>query len=604
MKKRLAIGGLVGAIALVAALRSRGEPDGATLAWPLGQRYVYTLAWQARTHMQGDATIGIPATDGDVDLDGQLELRSLGRRGDTTLLAISVPQLERHRWSVLGRELFPDDATVQATFTGRAAYISLRADGSLAAVRFDPDAPPLFRAAMSAIAPQAIVTLRTGADWDVVEQGPSGRARVHYHRHDDALVRDRVSYRTLDALPAGLCSECRPTLSASASIDLADGHVASLDDRETLASRRPDGSTMLDVQSHFAIALVDVHAGAGVEAAIDEAHLVDATTSYQREALERRIDGLTGEALLDQLRISALTGKLGVNNTWAVRAVALLQLHPELCDQLRDLFEDPEINLTGRGMILDLLTSAGSGPAQEAMRAILESETARTDPTAYLAFVERFSIVEQPAAESAPFIDKLRADAATTGDRPLETAALYTLGSLAGHLADSGDLATARGYTARFRKELAEARTPDAKRTLLAALGNAGLPDDVGAIAALATDRDPEVRAQVAVALRDAKTPEAEAALGALAADPEATVARTAWTTLGHRELELATVTRLAGVVRDGRLPADAGGEATSVLGPHLADNPKVADALIALAQQTSDNALKARIDEILHPGR
>src|SRR5206468_3582255 len=137
------------------------------------------------------------------------------------------------------------------------------------------------------------------------------------------------------------------------------------------------------------------------------------------------------------------------------------------------------------------------------------------------------------------------------------------------HLATSGDVTTARTYTARFRTELRAATSHDDKLALLAALGNADLPDDTTAIAELAHDGAPDVRAQVAVSLRDATTPTALAALEGLATDADANVAKTAWATLEHREIPNDELMRLTTSVRDGRVPAGADAEVASLLADH-----------------------------------
>jgi hypothetical protein len=111
------------------------------------------------------------------------------------------------------------------------------------------------------------------------------------------------------------------------------------------------------------------------------------------------------------------------------------------------------------------------------------------------------------------------------------------------------------------------------------------------------------VRAQVAVSLRNATTPIALAALESLATDADATVAKTAWATLEHREIPSDELMRLTTSVRDGRVPAGADAEVASLLAEHR-DDRTATDALAALYEHTDDYALKARLDEILHPSR
>ena len=62
------------------------------------------------------------------------------------------------------------------------------------------------------------------------------------------------------------------------------------------------------------------------------------------------------------------------------RVVGLLRHEPVSCDRLGALAASERFGSADRGLVLDLLTSAGTSAAQSALRASLDAPTVRRDP--------------------------------------------------------------------------------------------------------------------------------------------------------------------------------------------------------------------------------
>ena len=105
----------------------------------------------------------------------------------------------------------------------------------------------------------------------------------------------------------------------------------------------------------------------------------------------------------------------------------------------------------------------------------------------------------------------------------------YSLGGMAKSFAEYGLLDEAQSALQPLREDLAEAEDRIAQQVLVAALGNAGLEEDVETIVEFAQSDAPELRFTAAIALRHIPNDEAREALVELGKDVNGEVQRKAF---------------------------------------------------------------------------
>jgi hypothetical protein len=287
---------------------------------------------------------------------------------------------------------------------------------------------------------------------------------------------------------------------------------------------------------------------------------------------------------------------------WLSRAAALLQLQPDQIERVEELLLSGELGASGEALALDLLAAAGTPRAQAAMRAALTSEGAPRDDRRRALLVQRLAFVKEPDAETVAYLARAHAGAEGDDARHLWRASAQALGSAAVRLAGAGDLAGARAQADTLAAELEVAADPSDRAALIAALGNAGLPEHVERIAALAADEAPEVRSAAAVALCKTDTPAARAALLGLTADAQARVARAAIDTLGRHGLSGGDLEEVCALIAEGRTPVLADGAMLMFLSSYAGE--PVERALEAILARTQDPRLAAQARALLGRGR
>jgi hypothetical protein len=456
----------------------------------------YRIEWHGRVHVDLGAA-GAAAQDATVAIAGELTVRGLGTDGDARRVGVSLARLDERQLVVMGANLLGDERT---RIDGVEAITRMLPDGSLEAPRFARGTNATVERLLSAVIDQLSVTVpaQHGRTWTVEESGPSGRARVSYAAQPAAdgtlaLARARAAYVSLKSLPGR--SDWPQTIDGRARIRIErDGQLASLDDVEELHVAAPAGATgALDSTNHFSIARAAASTSiAGASAPSDdtlEAPSAMPPAELRQKLLEQEVAGLTLPHLKNDIALFALTGRYLEDGEWLGRSVALVRLHPEMCDELAAQFDDQGIDARGMGMILDILSSAGGPEAQEAMRTAITSERAlalsANDRSALLA---RFAFLDHPDTDSVEMVDDLAA-----GDGPDARMAYYALGSMAGKL----PAAEAAPLRARLRSDVVDADGPAARTDAILALGNAHATADRALFEQYLHDDDPAVRAAV-----------------------------------------------------------------------------------------------------------
>ncbi|MCB9549589.1 MAG: HEAT repeat domain-containing protein [Myxococcales bacterium] len=585
---------LVVVAALAAALVvGRGGPSApaapdAGLRFPTGQALRYRLVHTGHHRVAPTALGSAPAIVADADLALDVTLRGVGRVDGAWRVALGFGAIERASLVVGGQDALGD----AAAWRGLEATLDVAPSGAVQGVRFPAGAPAPFRTLVQLILTETQIRLGEGTTWTVPETTQHGVARSVYTQADGHLTRTRAGYDRLQAVPDG-----EAEVDGRATVTLEDGHVRRLAAEETLRARAA-GRSALEARTETRFELVAVVAderpaprglvaarlGEGAEVADHDARL-----------LADRIDGLTPEALEAMLRGAAQSGRLPDHNRSLWRAVGLLRSDDGLCASLAELAAAADASSAGRGLVLDLLTSAGTPAAQAALRDALGAESVRQDPKFPLLF-QRLSLITLPDAETLAYLE---AHYDAPGGETLGAAA-FALGAAAGRTARAGD-AQGRALADRLLADLEAAQTPDQQAVRLIALGNAGLPDHQDALLPFARAEDPEVRRAAAASLRKLETPAARAALLELAGDAEIRVQRRALESLGRqgaRPEELAPLARLAGTTAEPALDL-----LVDLAAPH-AQSPggrAILDAI--LGRKLRDARIKSRIRALLGAG-
>lgn len=540
MRRVIALGllSLVAAALGVYAVAWQPGEVGGGFVWPAGG------AWRYRFVHAAETTVALPggarALRGEAAVEAVYVLRWLGPAGDGARLGLRFEAVSG-RIVVDGHELLPAGEAV-----GPEAVVELGRDGAVRAVGFGGDAGDGFRNLVQLALTEGQVRLGAGAAWAVDEVTALGVAESAYRRTGArAIERARAGYRSVGALV--MHPGVAAVVEGAATIALGgDGLVERIEAREAVRA-----GAVLSARSETRLwRLGAVVASGAAPVVVDRVALgvVSRPAAVEATALADRAEGLGGAELVALLRAHGAAGVLPDHNRTLWRAVAALRLDPAACAALGALMGDAAIGGAGRGLVADLLASAGTSAAQAALRAGLATAAAVADPQ-YGVLFQRLGLVVAPDAET---LDWLASRYVAPGPEGFG-AAVYALGAAAGSAARAGE---ARGaeLADRLVRELGGEADPERLRLRLVALGNAGIPAHLDAVLPYARAADPRLRAAAAAALRKHGTPAARAALVGLAVDGDVDVQRRALGALARAPLDAAGLMALAGAVSDGTL--------------------------------------------------
>ncbi len=545
------------------------------IAWKPGARSVFALDWRSSNAVKlgGERAMAL-----DLDLAGELSITALAPRGDVRVLSVRFAKIDRARVTLDGRALYADDRAAAADLLGKRAVVELDEDGAMRRIALDDDPSGLFRHVMRAALVEieiiAPATATGDAAWSAAQLGPSGVARVDYRVADDGtLLRRRGAYDVLGIAPPRVASDetaPREQRLDSRAVIRADGALRSLVDEETLAIV-DDGITVATARTRFALDRVRVEA-AELEpeppaAAWQEIGEARASQGLARRMLAQRVDGLTAARMRTDVMLFAGSGLIVEQSRWVWRATGLLLEHPESADDLATLFESPALDTAARGLVLDLLASAGHTRAQAAMRRTLASKT--LDDEAAVDLVQRFSFLAAPEDATVDALVAKHEDARARQKDLLASATLYTLGALLGNMRARHAVTPHPRAHALLLSSLASSKAGPPRRAALAALGNAGFGTDAATIRAHAADEDEQVRSQVAWSLRKVDGAATRATLLALAEDATSAVQTSALRVLEQLALGDDELARLAILAQSRRLTSAAALPLVNLLGAY-----------------------------------
>ncbi len=610
-------------------------PPPLTGVWPgpgvIG-RFTVSLRAAESTALAGTVVSGALKLDGLVVVRG-LEPDAAGR----ARTAWSLARVDDASLSLLGAAA--DKRALASLLVGPELVATHDEDGGVAAVfsalpRGAPPPDQAFVHAMRSLVLEANVSLpQHRAGWSDDERTPRGVARSAYLRDGNVVTRTRTAYVRLDALPRATATSA--VVDSNTTLFVDDEGLVALESDETVAGaggasafgtltlERVDSGTG-DARAPVALVSADP-SSPREDVAAGGAAGQGALPSQDVRALEAQAAGVDGEDVRRTFAVFGSSGALPDENRFVWAASARVALEPAVGDALVDAMGG--FSSRGRGLVLDVLASAGTPAAQASMVRALTRADVRGDRDASL-LVGRLGLVEEPAPETLAFLEE-QARAHDGASQSWTRGAMFALGGAVGSAARAADAAAEgeRGSragddpsaAAAWRRghhvlldALASARSETERSLALRALGNAGIADDDAVIAGAARTRDPRMRLAAALGLRKVDTPLARDALFDLAGDADADVQARALRSLAARPLSAGDIADLGALAAAGRIAPDASAAfidlvAARLVAPTGDDDdlaPAAEDALRALlAQRPVYPDIEARLRLILHDG-
>jgi hypothetical protein len=302
--------------------------------------------------------------------------------------------------------------------------------------------------------------------------------------------------------------------------------------------------------------------------------------------------------LSENLSQYAIGAPIPKHNHFLVQAVALLTVHPELCGEVARRAMEPVNTSRGRSLALDLLANTGTPEAQEALLAAVGSDAVQRDPQ-FGPLTFRLSMVRRPTEQTVAVTD---AAFLRSADPKRHAVLAVSLGALAGARLHREDSPAAREAMRHLREDLKRSTGGRETANAVAALGNAGLADDVALLESYAHANDFEVRRAVADATRKMETAPAQQLALQLTADADAHVQQAALASLQRFSLDGQPLRALRDEVLQGRVAKESFNALVTTLA-HYATTPDGRAILEYLARPdvpVADMQLKTRVRNML----
>ncbi len=576
-------------------------------AWPDDQRLVYHLSYDGRhaVSLPADGNTVVGGLDVHTVIEGELSIQRHAVPGDDVVLGWRLDGLEQFDVTMQGSPV-TSIAEARAAFAGREVFVDVSPTGAVRGLRFDDDTPELVRATMKMLAAELQVQVpgRPTRTWSAVESSPHGRAETAYAQLSGGRLRKTRphGYGALRSLPWLNPQHAAQTVDYAANAHLdPTGRLVSLAVRER-TTVNAGKTTALDVDT-TAILTLRGTASATVARMSDLATAVavgidsiDVSLQAERNALLGRANGLTWDDVDRGVR--GFSGPSETFSRWLWRTTGLLKLEPELCDSFVPLFDEAGFDETRRGLILDILVSTGHAHAQQVVRQLIASPTARANLRSYVAYIGRLSLLDAPDADSARFALALY----DGSEGHAKTAAAYAMGSIVSKLPPGDDELRAE-LNQRLIDDLIAEPSAQERAGLLVALGNAGQAENLPVIREAATSPASAVRAAAASALRKTPGPQTATVLVGLAADRNHEVQRAALRVLDGHPLSASAQQALGARVLSGVLSPENYGVALRIV-TRFDDRALVrAVAQYMLAQSPPDAQLRGRLRAALQDG-
>ncbi|MBX3229160.1 MAG: HEAT repeat domain-containing protein [Labilithrix sp.] len=571
--------------------------------------YAYALRYESRSKtvpMAASSAMG-EAVEGDLSLEGTLEIHAYGEADGAMLLGYSLHRCKGH-FAIGGQSVF-GDASCASAFEDRELLVRVDRFGRVVSVHAPAGGASLFDYAMRALVQETqvhLVEVPGTTAWVETETLPQGTVESLYRfgAHDElsaTIERTRPRYTTLGAAAMMRGVAFQHDERGAASIAIAAGVLARIHGEETLTARAGDrpfleSTTEIELEAQGSRADERGHPDLSAFTTRKLDDMPESTTLHAR-ILEQRAAGLSWAEALDTLSTYGDAGRVPDHNRFLWRTTALLELDPKRAFDLIEVFENGRPGGKLRGLVMDLLASVPTKEAQEVLRRLLASEQAKSDPR-YTQLLQRIGFVTSPDKETISFMKAKNAEATAAKNKNERLASAYTLGTLAGQ---SEDEVAARAIVDDLTVML-HAAPPNEAAHYLTALGNTRSSAAVPTIAKYAASDDPRVRAAAAGALDHPPVPAALEALLRLVADPDRDVQYAAIRSLDAHKLDASVVFRLAAIANDGKILPSNVRYVLDVVKTYRFVAPREMEALLRalLAHPIDDDLVQAAAQQLL----
>jgi hypothetical protein len=489
--------------------------------WIPGTTYVYEIESARTVAMQTDEGAGAPKA---LALSGRLSISVVGPAEDGHLLRLALDELHADRASAA---LAGDPARLAGAF-----YAVAEPSGKWRSFSFPRGTGSAARGTLKGLASalQLVVPDPAADAWRTLEQDASGEYEAAYRTEGGGLHKAKERFVRARRARGLAPIEDPSAFAVASSIELqldASGWPRSVSEDETLSVKAGPMKVEAKTRTRARLASIEpspelARIAAAEQGALEPEPEIDAEgfAATRRRADEDLLDGAGYGALLADL--TAADTK--VRNRAMARLASLFRLHPqEAARAVASVLRGETAGETTK-RVLGALGSAGTKEAQQALAQVLDAAAAASATRRSAA--SSLGLTKQPTEDSKRALAK----AAGSSDAGLAGAATLGLGNLVKRMNEqgSGDPSDA---IAMLIERLAAA-TDDAERLLcLDALGNAGDPRALSAIAPYLAHADVKLRAtavealrfmagtdgQIAAALQDGAAAVRRAAAGALA---------------------------------------------------------------------------------------
>lgn len=536
------------------------EPVSTTVVAPKAriERYPVDLERRFQLRVTQRQVTMLPAgntqAEGEFSLDGVVSLTGRRTSAGAEVVVLRVDSLRAASASVMGQPV-PLDG-----LAGAEAWAHLDANGQLQALQFTDETPVPIRYLLQGLAGDVFVPTLEGSTTHVVEKLAMGDVDTTLSwRGTSALHRERthfVAWRLGQQQPESLSMHD----GADVSFDSA-GLLTSLDAEAELLGQSTQGQTLarrkavmvlqfLDATERPADVLVAtthpiVRPVGGVKSEIDQ----------ERALLEAQAAGVTFEHVLTAFTKYDDPRAWNDRAEFVLRAVAVLQLHPERAKDLVPVFKSAKSDQM-RAQVLDVLASAGHPQAQAALVESLRSGS--TDALVARQLFQRLSLVKKPTADTLQFALEQHAAARASGVTEDRNARAFVLGSLA-YTARTSSPQLSNTMVEQLVDDVEQAQTAKDLQATLRALGNAGDARTLDIAKEKTADADVNVRAAALSSLRRVPGAEVQTVVRErLVTENTREVQTAAFDALRGRELSDETVQSLRTLVSERRLQRGA----------------------------------------------
>lgn len=478
--------------------------------------------------------------------EGDLKVRDYGLVQGANVYSLSVDSVKKRQFALNGYDVFSTEPSFIDQYKHREIFVSVDRNNEIQSFHYPEGLSQVFKTFMTSLAQEIQVSVRQGKEsWSTEETNQHGRGTVDYTSqpkpdHGFSLSKNRKNY----TYPGFIEPRDHQDIQTHDMIYLnGHGFVQEIHKKEkTHITNAVNGQQVLDVRKNLDLTLKEKGVfdpgrfGADDLAAMQAVKPGDPISDEEqtRELLAKQAGFVTYDGIerwLEHFEPDHTDNR--ANNAMFYRASGFVELHPKSCEKLADYALDTHRTSQQRLITMNLLAAVGNGPAQAAMRDILANEDIYKDSRQFGILTQNFSFIDRkPEPETLDFLNQTMVK--EKGFRSYSAA--HALGASINNLLtdDPGDKDLASTYNSILRNRIDTSRTPDEKAEYIAALGNAGIPENQDLLFTCTSDPNERIRMEAVMALRKTETTASRGMVLHLFQDGTRSVQRSAIQTFMH----------------------------------------------------------------------